>query len=371
MMRTKHVTGAAALALLLLALAFLQLWILIAVGLLALGVAGYLPSISRVNPTPRTSRALLMLFIIFSLGQIVLQCTQEKDARRTSKLLNAALTNTQAFLFRIVVEPDRTPHFMLNVIDPMFRPFYSSRGPALYTQFMNLGGGDTQQAESERPNIAPLSATFILNNPPVEPLTPAFAFENVDDLVLDVAEMTVIHWLLTVGASAVEADAGTALSAENSDFPTIRSIHHAFNHNRFIEYLADTAGNRSFTRHAVAYPKTGALLGQFLSETAPQDVNKKRVIAVVGPSYRVRIVLQHEGQTRLKPREARDLGILLMYNDVELPFVMTEDFRITVTVRRDEAFLQSDMSINEIVSLMRRDFDWSIYKDTLLLTRDR
>ncbi len=371
MIRMKNLIATSALALMLLILAFLKPWISVAIGLIALGVAGYLPQISRLHLSRRVSGAMLVLFIGFSLGQIALQYRQENDAQHQSALLAAALSNTQSFPFRIVVEPDRTPHIPVNVFDPTVRPFYTSRGPGIYASLMIIGGGDTAQSVSERPNIAPLYATYILNKPPVELLRPPYMFQKVDRLVMDVAEMTMIQWLLTVGATTLQENNETAPSENQSECPTISSIHNSFSHNQFIGYLADSAKHQYFLPFHIDFSQDSKFIGQLRSETSPQDKDKKRVIALSVSGYRLQISLRYEGLTRMSSQDVSDLGIVLQYNNVDLPFVMTENFRITLTVLRDESSLRTDMVINEFVSTMRRDFDWSIYKDTLLLTRNR
>lgn len=73
----------------------------------------------------------------------------------------------------------------------------------------------------------------------------------------------------------------------------------------------------------------------------------------------------------MSPQDVSDLGIDLNYNNIDLPYVMTENFRISLTVFRDESSQSTDIAINELATSLRRDFDWNVYKDMLLLTRNK
>jgi hypothetical protein len=337
-------------------------WVFIALGLLYLGAFGYCSDSFGCKSSPRIARLLLAVFVILSIGQMILSYSSESEAMRVKAVLAKSLTQKQSFAFRPPVAPNGRSLFMSAWHSCEMRDrFNSSRAYGMYGTALNMGAG-------------------WLDNPSL----PSYHSQSplLENFFVDVAEVVVIEWLRSplglewpfhnTETNGVPHASTNVLTVP---MPASRVLLRDFPDNKFITYLAGPPSHPMFLNVAysgVDYSVRMPPVRRIASASTAGD--PRRSLMIEGPGYSVLVTIQHDGRSKF-PR-AKQFGLAEEIDGEAIPYIMTEDFTITILVRYAEPGANglsddTELLVADLVTRFRRDFDWEVFKYNLALRQDQ
>jgi len=338
----------------LLALSLIGGWsVAVSLGLLFLGVFGYCPESFGLKVPRPISRLFLVIFILFSIWQMILAFNSEKETERIKAGLSKSLTQQQSFTFRVPVLPDGRPNWFASWHAYRFHDLLnSSLGYAGYQIALQMSSG-----WSENPVIPPYIQTV---SPP-------------DGFFVDAAELAVIAWLFRVSENNELSYMSTNGLIETQSL--LKGLSGNFPDNKYITYLrgppihpllfssfrdSSPVTIDSHTRK----PHVHGIMSAALSD------NRRRSLIIEGNGYSIRITIHHDGRSKCPHIE--EFGGAFKMATYGFPSVMTEDFTISTFVQyaepeADNGHDETEAFVADLIARFRSAFDWEVFRNNLIV----